>query len=214
MEAVMVIGVAVVVLGVLIGTLLFNRDARIKRALRKAPLVRVADFAEGSTGRVVGKVRMLEEHTAPLSGRPCAHYHLFVQVRRSSGRSSHWVTLINEHRMVDFVVEDETGRAAVETAGARIAVVKDAKARSGLFNSASPELQALLEARGHSSKGLLGFNKAMRYSEGVIEEGELVAVYGRASYQRQPGDSRRTLVIGPPDQGSVLISDHPSTTRA
>ncbi len=191
----------------------FRRDARIRRAIKKLPVTKVKDFADGTIGRVVGQVRVIDETTAPMSGRPCAQYHLIVKQRRSSGRSSHWVTLVDEQRVVDFVVEDGSGRAVVNTVGAKAAVVKDAKARSGTFNSATPELEALLARHGHDSTGFLGFNKTIRYKEGVIEEGETVAVCGRGRIERQAGSPRGQLVIGPNNEEPVLISDHPSTCK-
>ncbi len=204
------IGIALMVL---LGALLFNRDARIKRSIKRVPRVEIKDFSDGTIGRVVGQVRLIDETSAPMSGRPCAQYHLVIEQRRSSGRSSHWVTLVDEQRMVDFVVEDGSGRAVVDTTGAKVAVVKDAKARSGTFNSATPELEALLARHGHDSTGFLGLNKTIRYQEGVIEEGEMVAVCGLGRIERQAGSHRGQLLIGPTAEGTVLVSDHPSTCK-
>jgi hypothetical protein len=205
---------ALVVVGVLIFIFVawyFSKDARIKRALRKAPIMKVGDFTDGAVGRITGKVRMLEEFKAPISGRLCAHFQAKVQQRRQSGKSSHWRTIIEESDMVDFVVEDESGRAMVEAAGAEVAVVKDAHFRSGTFNDATPELEAFLQRHGKSSTGLFGFNKTLRYTEGIIEEGEEVAVYGRGRWEKPAGGGSRQLVIGAPPEGNVLISDDPST---
>jgi hypothetical protein len=212
MDFIFFIFFGVVVIVVLLG-LFFRRDARIRRAIKKLPVVKVKDFADGTIGRVVGQVRVIDETTAPMSGRPCAQYHLIVKQQRRSGRSSHWVTLVDEQRMVDFVVEDASGRAVVDTTGAQVAVVKDASARSGTFNSATPELEALLARHGHSSTGFLGFNKTIRYQEGVIEEGEMVAVCGLGRIERRAGSPRGQLVIGPTAEGPVRISDHPSTCK-
>ncbi|MBW2702574.1 MAG: hypothetical protein JRF33_17280 [Deltaproteobacteria bacterium] len=188
----------------------FNEDARIKRALRKVPKLSIGDFTDGAEARLVGEVRLLDEFFSPLSKRPCAHYHLKVEQNKRSGRSSRWVTIIEDTRTVDFIIDDGTGRAIVETGQSKVAVVKDSHARSGTFNDASFDLEELLMHYGKTSTGLLGFNKSIRYHEGVIEAGEKVAVFGRGRWIKD-ASGKRQLVINKPAESMVLISDDPST---
>jgi len=48
----------------------FRRDARIRRAIKKLPVTKVKDFADGTIGRVVGQVRVIEEgETVAVCGR-------------------------------------------------------------------------------------------------------------------------------------------------
>lgn len=204
--------IAIVVIAIVVLIVFFNQDARVKRALRRVPLVRIVDFSDGAEARLVGKVLLLEEFCAPLSGRPCAHYHLEIEHRRSSGKSSHWVTIIDDAKTVDFIVDDGSGRAIVETGQSQFAVVRDANARSGTFKDATPELEKLLQQYGESSSGLLGFNKTLRYREGVIEAEEMVAVFGKGQWIKDSG-GKRQLVISKPAETMVLISDDPSTTK-
>ncbi len=204
--------IAIVVIAIIVLALFFNEDARVKRALRKAPVMSIGDFKNASEVRLVGKVMLLEEFTSPLSKRPCAHYHIKIEQRRSAGKSSHWVTIIDDTKNVDFIIDDGTGRAVVETGQCQVAVVKDAHARSGTFNDATPELKELLQQFGESSAGFLGFNKTLRYREGVIEAGEMVAVFGKGQWIKDSG-GKRQLVIGKPAETMVLISDDPSTTK-
>ena len=80
---------------------------------------------------------------------------------------------------MDFVLDDGTGPAIVEVEDAQISVVMDARFRSGAFNDATPQLESFLAKHGWKSTGLFGFNKSLRYAEGVLEEGESVTVFGR-----------------------------------
>ena len=204
--------IGVVVIFIIVMALLFNKDARVKRALRKAPRMNIGDFTNGAIARLVGEVRLLEEFASPLSKRLCAHYHIKVEQRRSSGKNSHWATIIDEARTVDFIVDDGTGRAIVETGQSQVAVVKDSHARSGTFNDATDDLEQLLQHYGKSSTGFLGLNKTIRYKEGVIEAGEMVAVFGKGQWIKD-GSGKRQLVINKPGETMVLISDDPKTVN-
>lgn len=194
----------------------FHKDQRrFKRTLRNAPILTVGDFADGTEAKLVGKVRLLAEIRSPLTGRPCAHYHVAVEVRGipSEENVSSWSNFIEEKKTVDFVLDDGTGRAIVEAEDAQISVVKDAHLahfRPGTFNDATPQLESFLVKHGRKSTGLFGFNKGLRYEEGVIEEGELVTVFGRGVWEND-GSGTRRLVICKPRDGHLRVSDDPST---
>lgn len=191
----------------------FLKDQRrFKRTLRKAPILTVGGFADGTEAKLVGKVRLLAELCSPLTGRPCAHYHVKVEVRHIPSRESggSWSNFIEEEKTVAFVLDDGTGRAIVEAEDAQISVVEDAHFRSGTFNDATPQLESFLAKHGRKSTGLFGFNKGLRYAEGVIEEGESVTVFGRGAWEND-GSGTRRLVISQPRDGQLRVSDNPST---
>jgi hypothetical protein len=184
----------VVVAAVIIGALVviglatyFSRDARLRRAMKAVPLSTIAGATEGARVRIVGRVlardRVLR---GPLSHRECVAFRVLVETRRQSGKSSHWVKTIDEHQEVDFVLEDETGRARVESRGSDFLIVLDHSDSSGFLNDASPELEAFLSERGHQSTSFLGMNKTMRYREGALETGEQIAVVGLAHWEDDP----------------------------
>jgi len=58
----------------------------------------------------------------------------------------------------------------------------------------------------------LGFNKTIRYHEGVIETGEMVAVFGKGQWIKD-SSGKRQLVISKPTETELLISDDPSTVN-
>lgn len=213
-----------VALGVVAVGAYFNKEARIKRALRKTPRSTIREVRDGEAVKLVGRLAYaMPAMTAPLTGRACALYEVRVKERRSHGKSSHWETVIHEVQHREFLLEDGTGKALVRAVAAepRVAIVKDAHFRSGTFNDPTPELDAFLYERNRSSKGIL-FNKNMRYEEGVLEAGEEVAVLGVGRWEVDPDpglgsvgggyrEMPRRLVIEERRDLPLHVSDDPST---
>lgn len=162
----------------------FSKEQKIRRALRNVRPTPIGQVREGLV-KISGACRPLNVLRAPLSGRACAYYEVLVEQKVSSGKSSHWRTIIREVEERDFVVEDGTGRARIEMVAIEAAVTRDGHWSSGTFNDASPELEAFLNRHGHGSEGWI-FNKTLRYREGVIEPGEQVAVLGWAEREIDP----------------------------
>lgn len=73
-----------------------------------------------------------------------------------------------------------------------------------------PQLESFLAKHGWKSTGLFGFNKSLRYAEGVFEEGKSVTVFGRGVWEND-GSGTRRLVISKPRDGQLRVSDNPST---
>ncbi|UJR86322.1 E3 ubiquitin ligase family protein [Sandaracinus amylolyticus] len=207
-----------------LGAWWFSPYQQTLRAIRAAPLVRVADAPDGQLVRILGTLRAgTRTLDAPLSQLTCAAYRVEVDVRVSTGKSSSWRSLIRDRESVDFVVEDETGRAIVKALQLEPAIVLDHHQRSGTWNDATPELDAYLTRHGHKSTDFFGFNKGMRYQEGVLEPGETVAILGLARWEDDPHPGaarggagyretarRKRLVIEPSALGPVRASDDPS----
>lgn len=198
----------------------FSKEQKIKRALRALRPSPLSDVREGLV-KVSGTVKTLEALTAPLSGRSCAYYEVIVEQKVSSGKNSTWRTIIREVEERDFLVEDGTGRARVEMVAVEAAVTKDGHWSSGTFNDASPELEEFLLRHGHQSQGWV-FNKTLRYREGVLENGEQVAVLGWADREMDPEpataasgagyrDAPTRVVLRSNGEHELKVSDDPST---
>jgi hypothetical protein len=213
MEGAFILVILGAVLVVIFLVFFFSRDAVIRRKLRKTPLVRLGEVTDDQEGRFVGKIGILAKMAAPLSQRPCVHYHVKVRQKRRSGKHSHCRTIIDEHMTMDFALDDGSGTAEVQTDHVDVAVDKDAHYRSGFLNDASEQLDTFLQSRGHESAGWLGFNKTLKYAEGILEEGETVAVLGRVVREKDPDDGESRLIIKPGESGVVLVSDYTDTTR-
>lgn len=199
----------------------FNRDARVKRALGRVPRGRIGTAVEGEMVKVVGRIDYLGEPlTSPLSGRRCAHYELTIEELRRGGRSNQWVTIVQEASSRDFLLRDGSGAALIRPALAEVAVHRDEHHTSGALKDPTPELEALLEKHGQKSTGVLGFNRRLRYDEGVLEAGEHAAVCGRAMRWRpgeaggaegeDPGGSVIRLLFEQRVETPLYISDDPA----
>jgi hypothetical protein len=123
-----------------------SREAPLKRRMRKLPL---ADFigntpenqdvrVSGILGYVEGKRPLI----APLSGRPCAAWHVFVG--RRVGISREWDPLIEHQESMDFILQDESGRALVSGAKISMMLSLDFSTKPG---PASERLEAFLRER-------------------------------------------------------------------
>jgi hypothetical protein len=199
---------------------LFSPTARARRALRAAQRVPVAEVHDGQAVKLVGRLRLdptAQELAAPITGRRCAYFEASVDQRKSSGKSSHWSTIIRETDFVgSFYVEDSSGRALVEVFLPQVVLTMDAHFSSGTFNDASPRLERFLSRHGESSEGWV-FNKTLRYTEGALEEGEEVAVYGLCVQEPDPDpragggvgyrEGAMRIKLTKPAEGELLISD-------
>lgn len=213
--------VYVIIAGLIVAFILasyFSKKAIIKRKLRKAELKSLEHFRDGEVGKVVGQVQLVDEGLrAPLSDRRCAYYHVLVEQKVSSGKSSHWKKLIEEEVADKLVLRSGANYAFVRRGNIESLIVKDRSYSSGFMNDAAEHLEWYLNSKGILSENMLGFNKTIRYREGVLEEGEEVAVLGQGVWK-----SAETLEL-PETYGQVLeicssadlpvyLSDDPSTT--
>jgi hypothetical protein len=104
--AYLIVGLIVLVISAI--TYFFSRKAVVRRRLREADVKRIMDFADGDTARVIGKIVFAGETIkAPLSKRQCSYYHVVVEEYRSSGKSGHWHTLVDEEKKATLLFQME-----------------------------------------------------------------------------------------------------------
>jgi hypothetical protein len=228
MSMIALAALALVVVGAMAGAgWYFSEHQQRLRELEGVDVTRVADAKEGDVVRVVGVLRsaghLLE---APLSHRSCAYYDVRVSELVSHGKSSRWVERFREVEARPFLVEDESGRAWIDTKTFVCAIVRDANQSSGTFRDASEDMVRLLERHGMDATGFLGLNRAIKYDEGVLEPGERVTVLGRARWEDDPDgeaahehgggyrvSARRRRLVIEPGVRPVRASDDPAVTR-
>jgi|SRR4051812_45723080 hypothetical protein len=188
-----------------------SRDARTIRALADRPRSSIARGAEGSI-RVTGRVRRHGELLkAPVSGRPCVAFHLLVEHYTREG----WDKLLELRDARPFVITDDTGEALVDTAAGpfHLALNSDERGGTGLFDRiGEAQRQALMSVGTFEAPGQNGGKR--RYREGIVREGENVAVGGRGvrevSAEGAGGNPRQPpqwLVLRGTAEEPLLISD-------
>jgi hypothetical protein len=203
--------------GSIVWGLFFARDSKIHRQLFRRKIDAIAAVSPvpaGDTVRITGTVERIEEDLwAPLTRRRCVHYLTIVEERqRTSALSRHapWTEVIRLERSVDFLLRDASGLARVRMDRAQVAVVRDIHTRSGFLDDPTPMEREFLEMQGEDPTDGAGMNRGLRYTEGVIEVGEVVTALGVAL----PGDDTCRLVLGAPPDGHVLVTDEPTTVHS
>jgi len=213
------VGIGLLIVAIILTSLYFSKKAVIKRKLKKAIGKKISDFASGDIAKVVGKVEYVGEPLiAPLSGRRCAYYYVLVEEQISTGKSSHWENIIEEEVAGTFVIRDGRHCAHINSKNVKSVLVEDRQYKSGFRNDASSELERYLNNHEKKSQGTFGWNKTIRYKEGVLEEGELIAAMGRgewknADQEQLPDTYDRVLAITSTEKEPVYLSDDPETVR-
>lgn len=166
----------------------FNKKNVIKRTLSRIPNKPASSLKTNELSKVSGKALHVKEPLiAPYSKRECVFYQIIIQQHVSHGKSSHWKTLVEEERSQDFFVNTNNDFVIVSPKGNpknyNCFLVKDQDQNSGTFNDPTPKFIAVLKHYNIDHTTLFGFNKRLRYKEGVIEIGETVTVAGVAKWK-------------------------------
>ena len=123
---------------------------------------------------------------SPMTQAPCVYYKFVVEQESTRNDSTDqsmrtetdWHTVITDEQAVPAAVRDETGDALVDLKGAEVVLSQGQQLKSGTFHNTPAELEGRHSTRyGFSGKGFI-FNKSLRYTEQVIEEGVKVLVVG------------------------------------
>lgn len=201
----------------------WSDTATIRRALRKARHASIAEAPEGAVVRIDGVIADGETLIAPLTGRACVFYLATIEEYVSSGRSGSWRERARELRGVPFTVDDGTGRALVDPAGARVDIDIDSTTRSGTLDDPTEAEAAFLRRHGQQGAGWI-FNKRLRYREGVFQVGERIAVMCQPVREPDPDAAARAaagyrdpaptrLRIGGSPAHPILLSDARALTE-
>ncbi len=162
---------------------LYARSHRLRGMFEEAPRQAIANFDDRAEGKILGKLAYRSEPlVAPLTGRRCAYYEVIVEECQDDAR---WHVVISEAEGQEFLLEDGTGRAIVDPTLRETLIDMDVHTKSGMFNKPTPRESDFLARHGMKDTGW-PFNKTFRYKEGVLEEGELVAVLGRGTKEPDP----------------------------
>jgi len=193
-------------LGGFLGLLLSYRAiGKIFRMLRTST-GEIALLPAGEQVEIVGKADGETILQSPITKTPCVLWQVEVSERRSSGKSSHWVTVYNNTSTAPFDVYDGTGRMRVHPGPQMELLLRnDASRSSGLFSSLDEQTQAALNEIGVNTKGFLNLNKNMRVQERYIEQGDQIYLLGKTSPQlgTRVMDANSPLIVS--DQGELQL---------
>lgn len=214
--------VLIVVLIFIVGIIIFFYFSDKNRILRKLKAVsskKISLTKENEYVKIIGKARPYEEPmVSPIGKRKCVYYQIEV---KQKGNKNSWRTILKDEKFEKFILESKGENAIVTPlAGNRTKLVyleKDVKLRSGTWNDAPQHLEKYLNTKGESSEGFLGFNKALKYREGVIEIGEEISVMGIGNWKESDHNfdrySSKTLFLTGTKTNKLLITDDPKATH-
>ena len=197
----------------------FSTKNIILRTLQKSPHKSINKIRENDYAKIIGKAKYVHQPLiAPLSGRPCVYYHVKIEKKVKNS----WSTYVEDKKIQDFFIESGNELAFINTTQAnkfsQMYLVKDHKVQSGFLNDPSLILENYLKTLGKSSTSLLGFNKTLRYNEGVIELDEKIAIKGIAKWKSlsEPIEGysySKILHIYGSETQKFIITDLPEVTQ-
>ena len=198
----------------------FSTKQVIIRTLKKSPSSPIARIQNKEYTKIIGQAKHVNEPLiAPISGRQCIFYHIIV---KKKGSKNSWHTVIDETKTQDFFIEAGGEMAIIKGSQAKsfrkIYLDKDHKATTGFFQGSNPKFERFLKSRGYSGTNILGFNKTLRYTEGVIGLNEKIAVMGIAEWKtlNEPIEGfnySKILTLSGDEKNKLLITDLKHVTR-
>jgi len=85
----------------------FSKQAILKRKLKKKVAKELSQFKDGAIAKIIGTIEFVDPPLlAPLSYRKCALYYVHVEEKVSSGKNSHWDTIIEKRISSKFLIKD------------------------------------------------------------------------------------------------------------
>ena len=198
----------------------FSTKQKIIRTLSKLPIKQIGSLRNNELTRFTGKALHVKEPLiAPFSKRKCVFYVMKIEQKKSNGKSSSWRTIVNEEKVQEFFLEKNGDFAIVRPnqnpKNYVSHLVMDKKVNSGSFNDPSPKFKELLNHYNIESEGFFGFNKSLRYSEGIIEIGEQITVAGIAKWKslKEPIEGysySKIAELESSDNQKLIITDLPN----
>jgi hypothetical protein len=194
----------------------YNKENRILRELKKSRSTRIHRAKQNEYVKLIGKaVGGNNLLIAPLSKRPCLYYYVYVEKKGDKS----WRKYLSAEEKQDFFLDVDGERAIIKPAMTHFDfrlryLVFDHEDSSGTFNDAKAHLESFLKQHDKSSTGFLGWNKTLRFKEGVIEPGETIAVKGIAEWKAIEEEIdginySKILTLKGIAEKKLIITDHP-----
>ena len=212
--------ISCLIVAVIIYIFFLSKNAVIKNKIKKNPQKKIGDVKDGESVHIRGTV-VLAGRTliAPLSKRNCAYY--CVKVRRGpDNRVYEDYTRFDKEKGADLVIQDGEDYAIIDTKLVSAYLHQDDDHRYEPWNfnminlsgKNSATLKEFLEKNGMNTTGFGDFYLDLYATEGVLEEGETIAVAGKASWRDSKQfkikiPSKKVLYIQPLDEHGVYVTE-------
>ncbi len=161
----------------------YSKKQRIIRKLKRLPSSKITSLKTNEYVKLTGKTLQLKAPLiAPFSKRNCIFYTIVIEEEKGDDDSSSWSTVIKDEKIQPFLIEQNGDYLLISPEDSpknyTSYLVVDSKTSSGIFNNPSPKFKALLNKYAVKSTNFLGFNRQLRYKEGIVEIGEEITVAG------------------------------------
>ncbi|GAA0715790.1 hypothetical protein GCM10009430_10680 [Aquimarina litoralis] len=195
---------------------IYSKKNKMLRKLKEHAFKRIQLCKEGEYIKIKGEAFPIDEALlSPLSQRKCVYYKIQIEEKRSNGKSSSWRTIIKEEKFQNFIIESNGDKAIVMAeipkSHKTTYLNQDAEFTSGTWKDAPEFLEKYLHTHGRKSTGFLGFNKSLRYKEGIIEIGEKITVLGIGNWKESDHNfdrySSKSLYISGNQEEKLIITD-------
>ncbi|MFK7781508.1 hypothetical protein [Psychroserpens sp.] len=219
-----IIVIFISVVGIIIFcTYYFSTKNVIIRTLSKIPHKPASSLKTNELSKVTGKALHVQDPLiAPYSERKCVFYQIIIQQKVSSGKSSRWKTLIKEERFQDFFIQTKTDFVIIKPQehpkNYICHLVKDKDQSSGAFNDPTPQFIRVLKRYNINPETFFGFNKRLRYKEGIIAIGEDITAAGIAKWKtlNEPLPEypySKIATLESVDKQKIIITDLPEAKQ-
>ncbi|RED45698.1 hypothetical protein [Seonamhaeicola aphaedonensis] len=202
----------------------FGRKQTVLRNLSKFQFKSIPQFKYNELTKITGKVLHVHEpFVAPFSKRKCVAYLFKIEQKVSSGKHSRWKALVKQEDIQDFFIEENGEVVMIKP----VKVPKnyfnyldeDKSISSGFLNDPTPEFKKVLDYYNIDSENYFGFNKTLRYSERIIEVGEIVTVAGIAKWKslQEPIEGynySKIAALESNDNQKLIITDLPEARKS
>jgi hypothetical protein len=153
-------------------------ELRTKRLMQNIPVSTIRAMAPGMV-EITGQAVNWQPLQGPLTQETCVYFQYLVEQLVSSGKSSHWETILSgDSKKMPFFIQDETGTAMVISEGSSVVIPDDYHLETGLFSDVPQHVLDFVEDQGVSCKTFFGFDKKLRFTERNLKPGEKVFAMG------------------------------------
>jgi hypothetical protein len=205
MDPLFLLMLIVLVAGTAYGLPQLGRQARLRRRMRRQPIVALADVRDGQVVRVRAVVAVVEAPPPPFGDRP-AVVHLTQIIDTSNPGAT---TTFRCNGRGEIRLDDGTGRARI-TRDTRIELLVEEE--SGGVHRDDPELAQLL---GDELERIFSKGATLVWRRRALCVGDAILVWGRAVVEPDPDpprqaehyrhETRRVNLVPCDERGAVVI---------
>ena len=182
----------------------FLSDTQVKRKVRNHKKVSIADFVNGTVGKITGKAFPSGVSVvSPVSGIRCLYYRITVTERYSKQEIIHLKKKSQDY----FVIQDQTGLALIRIKNAEEVYSGEVDYYAG-FNTIPPANPAQFLADNYivSKRGFEG-NKDLVIREFLLKEGHYIEVVGKGEWVETS-----TLGLNLPVSRVLVVTNEPGAS--